>query len=771
MRPTIFPSFVLHLFFLLLSLNAAAQIINTVAGSRVPVEGGNPLHTALNYPNGVTMDATGNTYIADYQNHRIRKIGTDGTIVTVAGTGVPGYNGDNILAVNAQLYSPYGITVDGHGDLYIADLNNNRIRKVTAATGIITTIAGTGTYGYNGDNINAANAQLALPTNTAVDAQDNIFVVDFFNQRIRKISGGIITTVAGTGTAGYNQDNIPAIQAQISYPYGIALDAHGDGFFIADVGNNRIRKVNAAGTITTIAGTGAAGFSGDGGPAANAMLNAPYSVTVDGANAIYFSDNGNHRIRLITQSGQISTLAGTGTAGYNGEGLAPSATEFNEPTGLCIDNNLNITVADSRNNRIRRFFAFGGTVSTIAGNGLKDYYGDGGPAMDAGFIQPIGVFRDKKNNIFIADGAANKVRKIDPAGIISTIAGTGVAGSSGDNGAAVNAAINNPYGIYADNAGNVYIGTLGDFRIRRIDTSGIITTFAGTGTDGYSGDNGPATSAAIGTAQGITGDAQDNIYFADFMHGVVRKVNAVTHIITTVAGTGTQGYSGDGGSAVSAQLGSPNSVSFDGAGNMYIGDDFPNVVRKVSGGIISTVAGGLDVNGDGIYNSMDIGDAGDNGPATAAAFTDIECAYADSAGNIFIADAGVHKVRKVDAGGLITTLAGTGVAGSSADSIPASTAAINSPWAVTTDRYGDVYIADNINKRIRKITMPDMPLRNGNWSDASIWARGKVPDALTVITIPKQILVDITAACWTLFLFPPGNITVGPGQHLEIAGH
>jgi sugar lactone lactonase YvrE len=307
---------------------------------------------------------------------------------------------------------------------------------------------------------------------------------------------------------------------------------------------------------------------------------------------------------------------------------------------------------------------------------------------------PTGIFVDHSGNIFFCE--TGRVRKVSNTGVITTIAGTGVNGFSGDGGQATSAQINGPYGIYEDNSGNIYIGTTLDCRIRKVNTSGVISTFAGNGTSGYSGNGGPATNAAIGAPQTITGDAAGNIYFVDFFNGVARKINT-SGIISTIAGTGTPGYSGDGASATAAQLGAPNGISIDATGNVYISDDAPNVVRKINtSGIISTVAGG----------SNTTGNSGNGGLATSALFGDIENVTSDPVGNLYIIDGKASTVRRVNAStGIINAFAGTGVNGFSGDGGLAVNAQLNSPWAIAKDDSDNFYIADTRNNRIRKVSI------------------------------------------------------------------
>jgi hypothetical protein len=334
-----------------------------------------------------------------------------GIITTSAGNGTYGYSGDTAAATSAELANPYGVAVDGAGNLYIADNANNRIRKVTPG-GTITNVAGTGTAGYNGDNIPATSASLAYPGGVAVDGAGNLYIADYGNNRIRKVTlGGTITTVAGTGTAGYNGDNIAATSAEVS-PSGVAVDGAGN-LYIADMGNNRIRKVTPGGTITTVAGTGTSGYNGDNIAATSAEVN-PYGVAVDGAGNFYIADYGNSRIRKVTPGGIITTVAGTGTPGYSGDNGAATSAELDGPYGVAVDGTGNLYIADVGNNVIRKVTP-GGTITSVAGNGTPGYSGDGGSSTSASLYHPYSVAVDGSGNFYIGDWANNVIRKVDLA--------------------------------------------------------------------------------------------------------------------------------------------------------------------------------------------------------------------------------------------------------------------------------------------------------------------------------------------------------------------
>lgn len=330
--------------------------------------------------------------------------------------------------------------------------------------------------------------------------------------------------------------------------------------------------------IYTSAGTGTAGFSGDGGSALTAQLDNPKSVAVDAAGNLYIADYNNQRIRKVNNSGVISTFAGIGTQGFSGDGGNATSAEFNWPIGVAVDQSGNVYVVDIFNHRIRKINS-AGIISTFAGTGNAGYNGDGIAATSADLNNPFGVATDALGNVYIADNFNNRVRKVSTSGIITTIAGTGTSGFSGDGGQAINAKLNNPNSVAVDVSGNVYIADYSNNRIRKINTSGIISTIAGTTISGYGGDGGLATSAYISNPHEIAFDAAGNIYFADTGNSRIRKINAGGTITTFAGGTGS--YGGDGGPAANSGILWPWGVTFDVAGNMYIGDAGNNRIREV----------------------------------------------------------------------------------------------------------------------------------------------------------------------------------------------
>src|ERR1035441_4471790 len=560
----------------------AVGIVTRVAGTSQGYagDGGLATNAQLNGPFGVAVDGSGNVFIADTGNYVVRKVAAaTGIITTVAGTkvagnGSPGYSGDGGPATSAGLSDPNAVAVYGFGNLYIAD--NYLIRKVAAATGIITTVAGNHAAGYTGDGGPATAAALGVIIGVAVDGSSNFYILSPNSNAIRKVAAatGIITTVAGDYAAGYSGDGGPATSAQI-VATGLAVDGSGD-IYIADDKDNVIRKVAAAaGVITTVAGNGAAGYSGDGGPATSAKLDQPYAVAVDGPGNIYIADTANNVMRKVAAAtGIITTVAGNGAAYYSGDGGPAINASFHSPSGMAVDGSGNLYIGDTGNDAIRKVAAATGIVTTVAGNGAAGYSGDGGPASSAGLSGPQGVAVDGSGNLFVADTGNAVMRKVAEAtGIITTVAGNGTAGYAGNGGAAIKAKLSGPSGVAVDGAGNVYIADTQNNAIRKVvAATGIITTVAGNGAAGYSGDGGPATKAELYSPMSVAVDGSGNLYIVDWQNEVIRKVAAATDIITTVAGNRAEGYSGDGGPATSAELRLPNNLAVDGSGNVYIAD-------------------------------------------------------------------------------------------------------------------------------------------------------------------------------------------------------
>ena len=577
-----------------------AGVISTFAGTGSTSTGGGntfndgglAINGLLRLPSGVCVDSKGNVYIADTGDNIIREVTTDGIIHTVAGDGFGGSFGltigDTYPAIQAELHTPTDVAVDSKFNLYVADSANGAIRQVVASTGDMITFAGNLAIGHTGDGGIATSASLVTPYAVTVDSAGNVYFVENGDSDIRKITAAtnIITNLVGTGIAGFSGDGSAATKAQLNFPAGLALDSSGN-ILIADSLNNRIRKVSGS-TISTIAGNGVLSYSGDGGPGSSAQLNNPQSVAVDSSGNFYFSDTANNVVRKVTASGAISTIAGNGTAGFGGDGGSPTAAQLNRPRGVAVDASGNIYIADSQNARVRKIS--GGSITTVAGNGTPGFGGDGGAASAAMLYTPIGVAVDAAGNLYIADFTNNRIREV-AGGTIATVAGNGQSGYSGDGHAAVSAALNGPTGVAVDASGNIYIADFNNDVVREV-SGGNINTVAGTGLPGVSGDGGPATAAMVGNPSGVAVDTAGNLYIASGS-ATVRKVYS-NGFITTIAGNGTRGYAGDGGSALLGELNGPVAVAVASNGNVYVADSANNAIRLlVSGGYqlsISAVA-------------------------------------------------------------------------------------------------------------------------------------------------------------------------------------
>jgi len=602
---------------------APSGMLTVVAGNGIKGysgDGGPATAASLNQPSGIAVDSNGNLYISDSLNNRVRKV-AGGIIATVAGNGLLAFGGDGGPATNASLFFPTEIAVDGTGNLYIVDTNEQRVRQVSG--GIITTVAGNGTFGFSGDGGLATDAALDEPEGVAVDTAGNLFIADARNNRVRKVSGGIITTVAGNGLQGFSGDGGAATNAALNVPFAVAVDAAGN-LYINDLRNNRIRKVSG-GIITT-----EAGFSGDEGPATSASLVAG-GLAVDLASNVYIADSLNNRVRKVS-GGIITTIAGNGGFRFSGDGGAATDASLYQPWGVAVDSNGSLYISDSVNKRVRK--VSGGIITTVAGNGTYGFSGDGVPATRASFFDLSGIGVDAAGNLYIVEAATSRIHKVS-GGIITTVAGNGFTGFSGDGGPATSASLFNPSAVAVDAAGNLYIADWENFRIRKV-SGGTITTIAGNGSFGFSGDGGPATDASLAEPADIAVDAAGNLYIADLQNDRVRKVS--NGIITTVAGNGTEGFSGDDGPATNASLNFPSGLAVDAKGDLYIADSLNNRVRKVSSGIITTVAG-----------SGTAGFSGDGGPATSASLSlPFSSGIAvDGAGNLYIADYGNDRIREV----------------------------------------------------------------------------------------------------------------------------
>ncbi|MEW6730569.1 MAG: Ig-like domain-containing protein [Acidobacteriota bacterium] len=737
--------------------------ITTIAGGRNFVgDGGLATNATLFGPAGLSVDAAGKLFIADLSNQRVRSVDPDsGTIVTVAGSGIFG-NGspDGIDAITANFTEPIDIAFDSQGNLYtndfltivrvdintgkiknliidgitsarafafdskdnlyIADVNCNCIRRLEP-NGNQSIFAGTGMPGFSGDNGPASKAQLQSPTDIAIDLNNNIYICDSFNNRIRKIdSDGIITTVAGNGRPDFTGDGGLAVNASLAEPRGVAVDARGN-IFIADSTNHRIRRVDTTGIISTVVGSQSqGGFSGDGGLATEASLNSPKAVAVDGAGNIFISDEGNNRVRMVTNpelpgGGIITTFAGQGALEVGGENIASVRARLVQPSDVAFDARGNVYIAEVAIGRIRAIDNTSKLIQSIAGLRTGIGIGDGGPALDAFIASPTDLIFDKTGNLIVLDNSLGTLRRITAptptgAGIIERIAGGGD-GFAGESGMALMARFDFPQGLTIDKDGNIYIADTFNHRIRRIDTNGNIDTIAGSGATGennggFAGDNGPARQARLNLPTAVALDSQGNIFIGDSGNLRIRRVDARTKIITTIAGTGELDNgdqpNGDGGPATQARFSTLiGDLVFDAQDNLFIADTFLNRIRRIDrAGIITRVAG----------KDATSRFAGDGGPALEASFGAPRGLALDSAGNLYITDLGNNAIRVIK-----------GVAGGSMSAAPSIVDALfkNSSLFITGNGFGTDRANVNVN-----VNGQDISNRIKIQTDTSITLKG-----------------------------------------------
>ena len=711
--------------------NATAGFIATLAGGGAVPGPAAAANTGM-MPYGVAVHG-GKLYVSDPNFAVVRTVDSAGSQVMVAGDGTSGYEGDGGPAAMAQLDYPQGIAVDSSGNLYIADTGAERVRMVAATSGNhfghsmtagdIYTVAGNGDYGVGDDGVPATGTSLYTPNGVAVDGSGNLLIADSDSQRVRVVAStdgtfygqsmtaGDIYTIAGTGTSGYNGDRNVATSALLYYPNGVAVDASGN-ILIADTYNYVVRVVAAhtatyygqsmtQGDIYTVAGSNSYGYSGDGGPATSAEMGELFGVSTDASGNLVISDSYNDAVRVVAAAsgtfygqsmtqGDIYTITGTGTFGYSGDGGPATDAELGYPRGLAVDGSGNLVVADDGSNAVRLVAtasgaAFGmattaGDIYTVAGNGTYAFGGDRGAALDAQLDYPSAVAVDSQGNAIVTDTYNDRVRvraahagtfygQAMMEGAMYTIAGNGTHGATGDGGAATSAELAGPQGVAIDGAGNVLVGDTGNQRVRVV-------------------------AASSGTFYGLSMTAGD---------------------IYTIAGTGSQGFSGDGGSATDAQLYSPIGLALDAAGNVLVVDYGNSRVRVVavatgtfygqsmSAGFIYTIAG----NGTQ-------GASGDGGAATGAQFNRPMDVAVDGAGNVLVADSWNHKVRAVAAhtatsygvamtAGDIYTIAGDGYFGYYGDGGPPTAARLAYPEGVTVDPSGNLLIADSSNARVRMV--------------------------------------------------------------------
>ncbi|MES2328650.1 MAG: cadherin-like beta sandwich domain-containing protein [Bacteroidota bacterium] len=746
-----------------------AGLSSTVSGSV------NGIGTAasFNNPNGVSVSKTGDIYVADQANQLIRKITSAGVVTTLAGTtGVEG--SVNATGTAATFNNPAGIVFDNFSltNIYVSDQGNNKIRKIATATGVVTTLAGTGVAGAtDGGSITAT---FNAPAGIATDYAGNVYVADKGNHKIRKITAaGVVSTIAGSALSGtFNTVSMNALSATFNSPTGIAVDNASDTVFIyvVDSANNAIRKIKlppvaSNATITTL----------------DSGLNKPSGITIDGANNLYITEQGSNLVKMyIEGKAPAIIVAGTGSSGAVDS--IGNLASFNYPAGIAADVSTVATslfIADRSNNKIRKVAVTGyradsgfplilkldgasgiisgilkpstagttdtavvygfnnagyakdsviikveigapdisytdpvtvsgvatmapltpsnvggpvpalryGQTFTFAGSGSIGALNNASPLL-ATFNKPRGIAQDIAGNLFIADSANNVIRKISPTGIVSNYAGSGTAGFA-DSSVAAMATFRGPSGVAVDVAGNVYVADAGNNKIRKISTTGVVSTYAGSGTQSGSADNAVANLATFNRPLGLAIDERGNLYVADAGNNKIRKIST-TGIVSTYAGSGTQSGSADNSVPTLATFNAPSGLAIDVMGNVFVADQGNHKIRKITPtGVVTSFAG----SGTGTVD----------GVGTAASFKSPSGIAFDIAGNLFVADQGNHKIRKITPTGLVTSLAGSGTGGS-ADNIKGSLSSFNFPTALVVGDSGRIYVADENNHKIRRIT-------------------------------------------------------------------
>jgi len=575
-------------------IDGATQTITTVAGGGSGGDGGPATAAALSGPGALTIDSSGNLFIAEGEGGigKIRRVDAATHVITT------------VANANAS-----GMAVDSAGNLFFTNDASHLVYRVDATTRATTTVAGNGyqdpynSYygGYSGDGGPATSAALNHPMGIAVDGAGNLFIADAFNGRIRRVDAAtqVITTAAGNCTTNCTGlgDGGPATSAVLIDPTGVAINSAGD-LLIVDAGENRIRRVDGATqVVTTAAGNGSCCFSGDGGPATSAD-GASGSIALDRAGNLFIG-NGSLVRRVDASTQVISTVAGTEHPQSLGEGGPATSAYLNFVADIAFDSAGSLFIVDEHEHLVRRVDAATQVITTIAGKigsncfPCAGFSGDGGLATAALLAYPDGVAVDGAGNLFISDGNNERVRRVDASTrVINTYTGNGYQSYGGDGGPATSAELNGPYGLATDKAGNLFIADEANHRIRRVDAAtGVITTVAGNGyrdpsnpygdVGGFSGDGGPATSAELNEPTGVAVDSEGNLFIADYLNSRVRRVDATTGVITTVAGDGDRDFSGDGGPATSAALAGPYSVAIDKRGNLFISDISNHRIREV----------------------------------------------------------------------------------------------------------------------------------------------------------------------------------------------
>ncbi|MFN0102711.1 MAG: hypothetical protein ACKV2U_11555 [Bryobacteraceae bacterium] len=620
--------------------------IQTLAGSNTAGDGGSAVQAIIQQAEGVAVDPDGTVYIADATDHRIRAVSSKGEIRTIAGDGSPGAEGDEGPALKARLNSPYGLSLDRQGNLYVADLGNARIRLI-APDGRIRTVAGGGDVaaGESSEGSPATTLKFKTPRNVLADANGGFYFSDFDAHRVYYVDfRGILSTFAGTGNPGYGADNVPAIRSALRNPAGLAFEPQG-GLIIVESGSQRLRRV-ARGTVTGYLADALRGYP----------LYSPTGVAFDSGGNLYLADARATGALKRTPQGQVTALDVSGRA-----------VAADPRGGAYYAWNASVYRVDAANK-----------VSLTAGaaSGIGELTGDGGAAETARLLAPAALAYDREGNLYIADERAHRIRRVTPAGLITTVAGTGKPAYTGDGGLAIKAGLNAPRGLAFDANGVLYVADSGNHAVRMISPSGAITSVVGNGFPGFRGDGDPASAAMLNGPSAVAIDPNGDLFIADTANHRVRRVNR-GGILTTYAGSGAPGLAYEGSAAVFAQLNEPRGVAFDAAGNLYIADSANNRIRRVDPtGLLTTIGEPDFVSPRGVAIAPD--------------------------GGVYVADTGKHRICRITDAGVVK-VAGAGTPGFRGDGGLAADAQFQSPAALAFDSQGNLAIADLGNSRVRQL--------------------------------------------------------------------
>jgi hypothetical protein len=603
------------------------------------------------------------------------------TFSTLAGNGATLDHTDG-TGSNARFFNPTGVAIDSSGTIYVADGGDHTVRKITAG-GVVTTFAGASGLAGSADGA-GGNARFVYPFAVAVDTSGNVYVTDVGDHTVRRITpGGLVVTIAGTAGVSGSADGV-GTAALFNYPEGVAADAVGN-VYVSDTGNSTIRKIAVNGTVTTFAGAAGQNGTADG-TGSGARFNYQAGLAIDTAGNLYVADQGNSAVRKINSGGVVTTLAGSGGNSGSADGVGGNA-RFDHPTSVAVDGAGDVYVADTSNQLIRKISVSTNTVTTLSGRA-----GTGGNADGAGtvarFFYPFGITVTSGGSIYVADTGNHTIRAVSAAGAVGTLAGAvGVAGAV--DGTGTGASFAYPGGLAVDTAGNVYVADHNNHTVRKVTASGTVTTLAGAAGIPGSAD-GVGAAARFNGLTGVAVDVNGTVYVADAGSSTIRKISA-GGVVTTFAGLAGVAGSSDGvGSA--ARFNAPQGIAVDGAGVVYVADTNNSTIRKITtDGTVTTLSGAAGQNGSG---DGAVGSARFNGPYALTV---------DTFGNVYVADFSNGTIRKITAGGVVSTLAGVAGKVGYLDATGVQ-ARFNQTYAIAVDANSNVYVADTNNRAIRKIT-------------------------------------------------------------------